>query len=121
MLRRLKRWMENSVLGLASLLPARLMAHLLFLLRHRPDLTDRWGYHIRAVHYYEPIPDFKRITAEQLIRRRTSPAIDFRIEEQRTLVHRLGASYRTEIAKLADGPTPEGFDFTNPYFSGLDA
>jgi hypothetical protein len=71
-------------------------------LRNRPDLTDRWGYHIRAVQYYEPIPDFSQITPGQLARKRVSPAIDFRICEQQALVHRLGESYGAELAaKLA--------------------
>lgn len=117
----LKRGMESAFLGLASLIPAQLMAHLLFLLRNRPNLTDRWGYHIRAVHYYEPIPDFRRITPAQLARQRVSPAIDFRITGQRTLLRRLGESFGAEIVELAGKPEPSGFDFANPYCSGLDA
>jgi len=117
----LKRGMEFAFLGFISLLPTRLVSHFFFLLRHRPDLTDRWGYHIRAVNYYEPIPDFREVKPEQLTRQRSSPAIDFRIEEQRALICRLGTRFKAELAELAGKPAPAGFDFANPYFGGLDA
>ena len=87
--------------------------HLLFRLQSRPDLADRWGYHIRPIHYYEPLPDFRSITNEQITRRRTYPGIDFRSEEQLALVDEL-AKYRDELREL-------DFDFNNGYFSGLDA
>jgi hypothetical protein len=64
---------------LASLrcLPGKLAAHLMFLLKSNPAITDRWGYHVRPVHYYEPLPDFVTITPEQTQRRRESSAIRF--------------------------------------------
>lgn len=89
------------------------MHHLLFRLQSRPDLADRWGYHIRPIHYYEPLPDFRSITNEQITRRRTYPGIDFRSEEQLALVDEL-AKYRDELREL-------DFDFNNGFFSGLDA
>jgi hypothetical protein len=87
--------------------------HLLFLVQSRPDLSDRWGYHIRPIHYYEPLPDFRSITPEQIDRRRSHPAIDFRWEEQFALLHEL-AAYRNELLELE-------FNFDNDYFGGLDA
>lgn len=91
----------------------RAVHHLLFRLQSRPDLADRWGYHIRPIHYYEPLPDFRSITNEQITRRRTYPGIDFRSEEQLALVDEL-AKYRDELREL-------DFDFNNGFFSGLDA
>jgi hypothetical protein len=87
--------------------------HLLFLAQSRPHLSDRWGYHIRPIHYYEPLPDFRTITTDQITRRRTFPAIDFRWDDQLTLLNRL-AEYRDELTTLE-------FDFENGYFSGFDA
>ena len=87
--------------------------HLLFLAQSRPDLSDRWGYHIRPIHYYEPLPDFRSITAEQINRRRNYPGVDFRWEDQLALLSEL-AAYRDELFELE-------FDFSNGYFSGLDA
>ena len=87
--------------------------HLLFRLQSRPDLADRWGYHIRPIHYYEPLPDFRSITCEQITQRRAYPGIDFRWEEQLALVNEL-ATYHDELRQL-------DFDFNNGFFSGFDA
>jgi hypothetical protein len=85
--------------------------HLLFLAQSRPHLSDRWGYHIRPIHYYEPLPDFRTITAEQITRRRSFPGIDFQWEDQLALVNKL-AEYQQELTNL---------DLKNDYFSGFDA
>ena len=91
----------------------RVAHHLLFRAQSRPHLTDRWGYHIRPIHYYEPIPDFRSITLEQITRRREFPAIDFRWDEQLNLLSDLIA-YRDEVGTLE-------FNFDNGFFSGFDA
>ena len=91
----------------------RIAHHLLFLAQSRPHLSDRWGYHIRPIHYYEPLPDFRSITTEQITRRREFPGIDFRWDHQLTLLNDL-AAYRDELSTLE-------FDFNNDFFSGFDA
>jgi hypothetical protein len=91
----------------------RVAHHLLFRAQSRPHLTDRWGYHIRPIHYYEPIPDFRSITPEQITRRREFPTIDFRWDDQLALLNDLIA-YREELNAL-------DFNFDNGYFSGFDA
>ena len=91
----------------------RVAHHLLFRAQSHPHLTDRWGYHIRPIHYYEPIPDFRAITLEQITRRRAFPALDFRWDEQLALLNELSA-YRDELSALE-------FDFDNGFFSGFDA
>jgi len=91
----------------------RVAHHLLFRAQSRPHLTDRWGYHIRPIHYYEPIPDFRAITLEQITRRREFPEIDFRWDDQLALLNELTA-YHDELSALE-------FDFDNGFFSGLDA
>jgi predicted O-methyltransferase YrrM len=85
--------------------------HLLFLAQSRPHLSDRWGYHIRPIHYYEPLPDFRTITTEQITRRRNFPTIDFHWDDQLTLVNEL-SEYRNELTSL---------ELKNDYFSGFDA
>lgn len=102
-------------------MPLKLAQHLMFLLRQNPAITDRWGYHVRPIHYYEPLPDFAQITAERTRRRRQSTAIDFNLPGQVSLVRRLGGQYRGELEELARQPEPEGFNFQNDYFSGIDA
>ena len=91
----------------------RVAHHLLFRAQSHPHLTDRWGYHIRPIHYYEPIPDFRAITLEQITRRREFLSIDFNWDNQLALLNDLIA-YRDELSALE-------FNFDNGYFSGFDA
>ena len=85
------------------------MRHVLFLAQSHPEVVDSWGYHIRPIHYYEPIPDFSAITSEQLERRREFRSIDFRWDEQLRLLREL-SRYRNEFEEIE-----------NDYFNGFDA
>ena len=109
----MKSLLDRTALALFRAVPTRAAHHLLFLAQSRPDLADRWGYYIRPFHYYEPFPDFRSITTEQIQRRRSYPGIDFRWERQLALVGEL-TKYRNELIELE-------FDFNNGYFSGFDA
>ena len=109
----MKSLFDRTALALFRTVPTRAAHHLLFLAQSRPEISDRWGYHIRPIHYYEPIPDFRAITAEQIKRKRAFPAIDFRLDAQRTLLNEL-STYRDELITL-------DFDFNNGFFSGFDA
>lgn len=91
----------------------RVAHHLLFRAQSRPSLTDRWGYHIRPIHYYEPLPDFRSITIDQITRRREFPSVDFKWDEQLALLNKL-SGYRDEVSTLE-------FNFDNSFFSGFDA
>jgi hypothetical protein len=117
-MRILKRIAERALLAFSGMLPGKLMAHYMFLLRNHPEITDDWGYHIRSIHYYEPLPDFRKLTAVRLGEPRICPAIDFRLSEQRALLERLGATCHAELAVLCD---EQKFDFHNSYFAGFDA
>ncbi|HWF88062.1 MAG TPA: class I SAM-dependent methyltransferase, partial [Pyrinomonadaceae bacterium] len=79
----------------------------------QPAISDRWVYHIRPIHYYEPLPDFSSITAEQVNRRRSYSAIDFKSQDQLGLLREL-TKYRNELLDT-------GFDFKNDFFNGFDA
>ena len=107
------KFLDRTALALFKTVPTRAAQHLLFLAQSERDLSDRWGYHIRPIHYYEPLPDFRSITADQINRRRSYPGIDFRWEDQLALVSEL-AAYHDELLELE-------FDFNNDYFSGFDA
>lgn len=108
-----KSSLDRIALAIFRAVPVRVAQHLLFLTQSRPDLSDRWGYHIRPIHYYEPLPDFRSITAKQITRRRAYPGIDFNWNEQLTLVNEL-AAYSDELRELQ-------FDFNNGFFTGFDA
>lgn len=92
----------------------RAMRHMLFLAQNHPEISDRWGYHIRPIHYYEPIPDFRAITREQLDRRRESSSIDFRWGDQLRLLKDL-VRFRNELNEI------DRACFENDYFNGFDA
>lgn len=108
-----KSILDRTALAFFRTVPTRAAHHLLFLAQSNPDLSDRWGYHIRPIHYYEPLPDFRSITPEQIARRRSYPGIDFNWNEQLSLLNEL-SNYRTELQTLQ-------FDFDNKYFGGFDA
>lgn len=116
---RIRTALEGLFLGLCGLIPRKLAAHALFLLRHRPELTDRWGYHIRAIHYYEPLPDFRELSAARLGRRREPAGTAFDVPDQLIRLGRLHARFGAELREL--GTQEQGIYFRNPYFSGLDA
>ncbi|HET7286387.1 MAG TPA: class I SAM-dependent methyltransferase [Pyrinomonadaceae bacterium] len=108
-----KSLLDRTALALFKTVPARAAHHLLFLAQSRPEISDRWGYHIRPIHYYEPLPDFRSITTEQITRRRSYAGIDFAWEDQLPLITQL-AHYKDELSTL-------DFDFSNVFFSGFDA
>jgi hypothetical protein len=116
-----KRLLEGMLLTVNRAIPPRLMAHYMHLLKTNSSITDTWGYHIRPIHYYEPLPDFREISAARLNVRRLSPAINLRLPQQLALLERLGAAYGAELAMIATPLVPDGFDFKNSYFAGLDA
>src|SRR5262245_31355255 len=87
----------------------------MFLLQSEPAIPDGWGYHIRPIHYYEPIPDFRTLKEEHVNRRRSPGGIEFKWEEQLKLLRQLTTCYAAELRNL------ESFDFENDYFGGIDA
>jgi predicted O-methyltransferase YrrM len=109
---------DRLLLAALRAIPSSLAKHVMFVLRSNPELTDAWEHHIRPIHYYEPLPDFREVTADQTLRRRESPAIAFDLEAQVELQARLGRSYGAEVSALADRGD---FTFRNGYFDGLDA
>ena len=114
-----KSVLNRTTLVLFRAVPVRVAQHVLFLAQSQRETLDRWGYHIRPIHYYEPLPDFRSITKEQIIRRREYPALDFNWETQMGLLKDL-AAYRDELRQL-DRQGANGFDFQNGYFDGFDA
>lgn len=109
-------WRDRLVLTAMRAVPRPLARHAMFLLQTHPQLADDLGFHVRPIHYYEPLPDFRSITPAHLTRRRESRAVAFDVESQLRLAARLPLAYGAELAE-----TVPQFDFANPYFAGLDA
>jgi len=99
------------------MVPPPLARRFLSLLQRNPWLTDRWGFHVRPINFYDPLPDFGAIPTEQLRARRSSPALDWRASAQLRLLEQL-AAYDSERKALADSGR---FDFANNWFGGFDA
>jgi hypothetical protein len=110
---------DQLLIAALRAVPASLGRHLLFLMRSNPKIADQWGHHIRPIHYYEPLPDFRHITVADATRRRLPASIDFDLPSQRALQSHLGATFGAEAQALQSGA--DGFDFRNGYFEGLDA
>ena len=92
----------------------------MFLLRMNPQITDRWGYHVRPIHYYEPVPDFRTISSADLERRRVPAGLSIDLSAQVRRVESFAQRFAGELRDL-HRQGPKGFDFENEYFSGLDA
>lgn len=113
-----RSWRDRLILGSLRAVPKPLAKHALFLLKSHPALADALGYHVRPIHYYEPLPDFRAITTDATGRRRVSPAIDFDLHGQQRLARRLAATFGVELEPAG---AADGFAFDNGYFAGLDA
>src|SRR4029078_6840126 len=98
--------------------PDRVARHLLFLMQSEPSIPDRWGYHIRPIHFYQPLPDFRALKVEDIEKPKEHPALDFGETEQLSLLRELTSEYRAELTSLAGEELPE---FVNSFFSHLDA
>jgi predicted O-methyltransferase YrrM len=118
---RTKTILNRAALGFFRSTPPRLARHLLFLLNSQPEIPDSWGYHIRPIHYYEPLPDFRAITEARLKRRRVLSGLELNWTAQLELLHQLARNFSSELEQLAAANGSQGFDFQNPYFGGFDA
>ena len=100
------------------MVPDRMGHHLLFLMQSEPSIPDSWGYHVRPIHFYEPLPDFRSLKTEDLERAKEHPALDFKEAEQLTLLGELTSAHGDELKLLSAENLPE---FSNVFFSDLDA
>lgn len=112
------RTADKFLMWVARRVPTRIAAHFLNLLRQEGKVADGWGYHIRPIHYYEPLPDFRAISSQRLLERRVPRAVAFDLPAQVEIVKGLGERFGDELRDLeASG----AFPFDNEYFAGWDA
>jgi hypothetical protein len=112
---------DNLLFAIFNIVPSRIVKIVLWFLYRNPTFMDKWGYHLRLFHYYEPLPDFPSITQEQALKRRHSTCVDWNLETQLDLVQKLSL-YGVEIQELADQQSSSlKFDFFNDFYSELDA
>lgn len=106
-------FLNKLLLTIINATPKTIINKILWILYNNPTLMDTLGYHLRPFHYYQPLPDFSKITQEQTLKRRDSTSIDWNLDNQLDLVEKL-IVYSPEIQKLK-------FDFFNDFYDELDA
>lgn len=112
---------DKLLFAIFNIIPSRLIKIVLWFLYRNPTFMDKWGYHLRLFHYYEPLPDFPSITQKQALKRHHSSCIDWNLEAQLDLVQILSL-YDTEIKQLAEQQSASlKFDFFNDFYGELDA
>ena len=115
---RLVRLVDGTLKSLSRMMPRRLMRHWCWVLFEDQHIPDAWEFHIRPIHYYDPVPDFRTVTPAALERRRVPPGIDFALPMQAALLNTFAVECRVELDMIAQECA---FDFSNGYFTGLDA
>lgn len=91
-------------------------------LRSTFGLWERLGVHVTPVHFYQPIPDTRRLPADVFTRRTAMPGVDMNEAGQLAFLEKL-ARYREEFAAFPKAPTgdPTKFHLANDSFAAIDA
>ena len=119
--KKINDFIDHLLLSIFQKLPIRLINRFLWLFHRNPTLGDKWGYHIRKFHYYDPLPNFSDITQEQILKKRVSTAIDWNLESQINLLQKLSL-YQSEICQIKDEKDSSlRFNFFNDFYSEVDA
>ena len=85
-------------------------------------LWERLGLHVRPVHFYEPVPDTRRLGPEIWARRTEMVGIDLKPKQQLDLLRELAHRYRSEydaFPRLATG-RPLEYHVDNRSFESVD-
>jgi len=106
---RLSLLLDNAIARtVAALVPPAIMRN-----KRHFDLWQSRGYHVTPVHYYEPVPDTRRLTDELWKEPSDCVGIDFREDEQLRLLNDFEAKYKTEYESF---PMDEPDDSARYYF-----
>ena len=91
-------------------------------LRSTFGIWERLGVHVTPVHFYQPIPDTRRLPADVFTRRSSLPGVDMNEAGQLAFLERLAAR-RDELAAFPRAPTgdPARFHLDNASFAAVDA
>src|SRR5262249_17075291 len=120
--RRAREWCEQFACDLA----AHTIAPLLRKLAPDPKYFELWqshGFHVTAVHYYQPIPDTRRLPVSIWNRISDLPGVNMREEQQKQLLLEVVARLKDEYAAIPDGASTPEFQFYlgNGSFEAVDA
>lgn len=105
-----------SVVAIAGSELARLWGKLIF------NLFQRFGVHVTPVHYYEPIPDTRKLKDELWQKDSEFPGIDINEKGQLDLLAEFEAKYKTEYDALPEETQiPHQYHLKNSAFIAVDA
>ncbi len=117
-------FINSFLIFVLKLIPKSLVRRILVVVQANPQIADSWGYFIRPIHYFEPLPDFSTIKSEDVFRKRCFDHLNFNWEIQLEYAEKL-AKYAKEIQELTDkfnkNSGNEGFDFFNNAYAEVDA
>ena len=82
---------------------------------------QRLGVHVSPVHYYQPIPDTRRLDPKLWERRSSLVGVDMRPDAQLALLREFGTTYGEECREFTGAKRPGRFDIRNPMFGPVDA
>jgi len=86
------------------------------------DVCERLGWHVIPVHFYEPIPDTRRLDDDTFERTSSLPGVDMNAETQLDVLDRL-ADYREEyeaLPRTAEAADPGEFYVENGFYEAVD-
>ena len=110
-------WINQFFITAMKKLPLRHAHRFLYLLYTHPEIGDSWGYSIRPITYYEPIPDYRDLKPDKIWIRRLTDTVNWDLSQQATLLYDLHR-FSLEIQKLHSSGK---FDFHNSFYPRLDA
>ncbi len=82
---------------------------------------QRLGVHVSPVHFYQPIPDTRRLDPELWRRRSSLVGVDMRPEAQLAMLREFGRTYGEECRAFTGPRRPGKYYLTNPMFGPVDA
>jgi predicted O-methyltransferase YrrM len=92
-------------------------------IRRTFSLWEQLGFHVTPNHFYQPIPDTRRLPETLWTRRSEMVGVDLGEPAQLALLAELSAAYEREWAEFPaePGPDPWRFHFGNVFFESVDA
>jgi predicted O-methyltransferase YrrM len=83
---------------------------------------ERLGLHVRPIHFYEPVPNVRKLGPETWTRMTEMVGVELRPERQLELLHDLARRYRSEYDAFPRGATGRQHDYhvDNNSFESVD-
>jgi hypothetical protein len=64
------------IITILGWIPKPFAVRLLVAIQSHPEISDKWGYFIRPIHYFEALPDFSTIDPKLIVKKRSFDQIN---------------------------------------------